>query len=181
MTRRSTGLLTSTVRERRVPLRGRITKQIACCCIARMLVLATEDRQRPIVTYIDSPDGSISQSLAVRSTMDGIKCPVATFCRGQIGIAGILIGSHGMKGARTASTSCVISLALVEEASSRNGDAGGEPYLQLVAEALARDTHRSETEVQGWLRQKVRFTAQEALAHGLIDHIAEAPVVPKTA
>src|SRR6516164_2719248 len=100
MTRRSTGFLASRFLERRVPLRGRITNQLASCCIARLLVLATEHRQKPIVTYIDSPGGSISESLNVISTMNGIQTPVVTFCRGAVGGSAAVIAAHGLKGFR---------------------------------------------------------------------------------
>src|SRR6516225_1288317 len=102
MSRRSTGFLASRFLERRVPLRGRINRQLASCCIARLLVLATEDRQKPIVTYIDSPGGSVSESLNVISTMNGIQTPVVTFCRGLVGGAAVVIAAHGLKGVRIA-------------------------------------------------------------------------------
>src|SRR5215467_3539417 len=100
MLRPSTGLLAAAGQERRVPLRGRITKQIANCCIARLLVLATENRQQPIITYIDSPGGSTSEVLGVISTINGIRCPVVTFCNGQAVGPAVLIAAHGLKGFR---------------------------------------------------------------------------------
>src|SRR5580765_3201108 len=114
--RRSTGLLASKFLERRVPLRGRITNELASCCIARLLVLATEDRQRPIVTYIESPGGSTLESLNVISTMNGIHSPVVTFCRGPIGGAAAVISAHGLKGFRAADPASRFSCQLPREA-----------------------------------------------------------------
>src|SRR5579859_2269745 len=115
MSRRSTGFLASRILERRVPLRGHITNQLASCCIARLLVLATEDTHKPIVTYIESSGGSTAEALNVISTMNGIHSPVATFCRGAIGGAAIAIAAHGLKGFRTADPAAHFSLKLESE------------------------------------------------------------------
>jgi len=179
MSRRSTGFLASRLLERRVPLRGRITNELASCCIARLLVLATEDRQKPIITYIESPGGSVAESLGVISTMNGVRSPVVTFCRGAIGGAAAVIAAHGLKGFRAADLGSHFSLRLEPEDPSGSGFENHESYLKLLAQIFANDTARPEVEVLRWLTEGAEFTAQEAVRNGLIDAIVRQPLLPK--
>jgi ATP-dependent Clp protease, protease subunit len=179
MAGRSTGLLTSRSLERRVPLRGKITKQLANCCIARLLVLATEDRHKPIITYIDSPGGSVGESLGVISTMNGIQSPVAIFCLGTIGGVAAVIAAHGKKGFRTADPGAHFSLRLQSDHSIDTPLEAHESYLQLLAQILAEDTSQSEAQVLRWLTEGAEFNPQEAIRNGLIDTIGREPLLPK--
>lgn len=176
--RRSTGFLASRSLERRVPLRGKITNQLASCCIARLLVLATEDRQKPIITYIDSPGGSAAEALSVISTMNGIHNPVITFCRGAIGGAAAVIAAHGLRGFRAADPATHFSLQLQTDLSLNSGSQSHESYLKLLAQVLAADTGTPEEEVTRWLSVGAQFSPQEAIQHGLIDKIATKPIFP---
>jgi ATP-dependent Clp protease protease subunit len=178
MRRPSTGLLTATDRERRVTLRGRVNKAVASCCIARLLVLATEDRRHPIVTYIDSAGGSLPQALAVISTMNGIRCPVVTFCHGQVGAPAALIAAHGLPGFRTATPAARFSFKLADAAARERDPAEEGALLPLLAGMLAKDCGQPPAEVLGWLTNGVEFAPEQALQHGLIDIIAARPLVP---
>jgi len=175
--RRSTGLLASKFLERRVPLRGRITNQLASCCIARILVLATEQRQLPIVTYIESQGGSVQESLNVISTMNGVRSPVVTFCRGTVGGVAAVIAAHGLKGFRAADPGAHFSLWLQADIAP-NGRATHESYLKLLAQVLSTDTGQPEATVLRWLTDGAEFTPEQAMEHGLIDAIARAPLLP---
>jgi ATP-dependent Clp endopeptidase proteolytic subunit ClpP len=181
MSRRSTGFLASRLLERRVPLRGRITNQLASCCIARLLVLATEDRQNPIITYIESPGGSAAESLNVISTMNGVRSPVVTFCRGLIGGSAVVIAAHGLKGFRTAEPGAHFSLRLQSESAKNSRLETRESYLKLLAQILANDTTKPETEVLRWLTEGAEFSAQDAVRNGLMDVIAREPSLPRRA
>jgi ATP-dependent Clp protease, protease subunit len=179
--RPTTGLLTGSVRERRVPLRGRFTKQVASCCMARMLVLAAESRQRAIVAYIDSPGGVAAEALGVISTMDGIRSPVATFCCGAVSGPAIVIAAHGLRGFRVAVPTCRFSFKGFDSAAPGPKTPGAEAFFPLLAETLAQDTRKQKAEVLEWLRTGAEFNAQEALRAGLIDLVSTQPVLPDSA
>jgi ATP-dependent Clp protease protease subunit len=179
MAGRSTGFLASRFLERRVPLRGKITKQLASCCIARLLVLATEDRQKPLITYIDSPGGSAAESLGIISTMNGIRSPVVTFSRGQIGGAAAVIAAHGLKGFRTADPGAHFSLRLQARSAGDGRLDTPESYLKLLSQILAHDTGNPEALVLRWLTEGAEFTPQEAIRNGLIDTVAREPLLPR--
>jgi ATP-dependent protease ClpP protease subunit len=178
MSRRSTGFLASRSLERRVPLRGHLDNQLASCCIARLLVLATENNDKAIITYIESSSGLVPEALSVISTMNGIRTPVATFSRGLISGPAVMIAAHGKKGFRTAEPTAKFSLML--DKSGKNFDPEShESYLKLLVQILASDTARSETEVMRWFTQGAVFSAGQAVEHGLIDVIGREPTVPK--
>lgn len=179
MAGRSTGILASRFLERRVPLRGRITKQLASCCIARLLVLATEDRHKPVITYIDSPGGSVAEALGIISTMNGIHSPVVTFCRGPVAGVAAVIAAHGWKGCRTADPSAHFSLRLQAEPSRDGQIETHESYLKLLAQILAQDTGNPEAQMLRWLTEGAEFTPQEAIRNGLMDAIGREPLLPK--
>jgi len=165
--------------ERRVPLRGRITKQIANCCIARLLVLATENVRLPIVTYIDSPGGSVAEALGVISTMNGIRCPVVTFCHGQAVGPAAVIAAHGLRGFRVGTPEAQFSLKGFETAGKGNDWAVFESVLPMFVEILAADAHKQRDQVLKWLKEGAQFTSQEALANGLIDAVSSQPLYPE--
>jgi ATP-dependent Clp protease protease subunit len=171
----STGLLTSN-RARQVLLRGRITKQIAACCVARLLVLASEAPRQPIVMQVDSPGGLITESLMIVSTMKGIKCPVTTICQSSVGGSAVMIAAQGSPGLRVAMPSARFSFH----------DLLNEPSLtpinqELFAERLAQSTKRSVQEVLEWMAEGAVFSPDEAIANRLIDTISVVPPTPRFA
>jgi ATP-dependent protease ClpP protease subunit len=162
----STGLLTS-LRDRRVSLRGRITKPSASCCIARLLVLAADYPQQPILMQIDTPGGSIAESLLIISTMKGLNCPVSTVCQGEVGGAAALIAAQGSMGLRRALPSAKFSFRELLNEPSLSPE-----NQQLLAAMLAQSTRKTTEETLGWLTAGAEFSPEEAIGHGLIDEIA---------
>jgi ATP-dependent Clp protease protease subunit len=178
MARFSTGLLVGIDRERCVPLRGRITRQIAACCIARLLVLATEQPGRPIVIYIDSPGGPVKESLPILSTMHGIKCPIATFCRGEANGTAAVIAARGTPGFRIASPGARFSFRQTAASTSDRDLVSDEKLFGTLAEILAGDIHKPEAEILTWLTDGAEFTAAQAVANGLVDKVSSKPLLP---
>ncbi len=173
MARRSTGLLVTG--ERRVPVRGPITKLVSTSCIARLLVLVAEDEHAPILAYIDSPGGLASEALRILSSLNGITTPVATFCRGLQGGAATALAAHGFRGMRACSPNARFSFRFDPE-NPRHKDA--EECRNSLAEILAQDTRQPVQKVLEWFSSEAQFTAQQALTNGLIDSIAAKPVFP---
>ncbi len=174
--RPSTGRLTSPVQERRVVLRGKITKLIASCCIARLVVLAAEDQEQPIIIYIDSAGGSAAEALGILSTMNGIRCPVLTFCRGVVGGPAAVIAAHGQNGRRAAVGNARFSLKMSTFTDSAKDSF--DSVMALMVDVLAKDTGHSAEEVLQWFRAGAEFTPQEAVRQKLLDAVADGPVFP---
>lgn len=173
MLRASTGRLTGNTRHRCIPLRGEITRQVAACAIARMVVLASESHDLPIVVQMDSPEVTVKESLRMLATMDGIKSPVAVFCRGQIDAAALALAAHGRKGLRSTAPDAHFSFQLAEA-----GDLGSDDgLLASLATALAKGTQQPEAQILEWLKTGVVFSPQQAVQKGLIDAISTEPIV----
>jgi ATP-dependent Clp protease protease subunit len=128
--------------------------------------------------YIDSPGGVIQESLSIISTMNGIKCPVATFCYGTAGGAAAIIAAHGARGFRTAATGSTFSFKFSEGAGRDRMRAEVQPFQQFLAEILAKDTHKPIAMTLKWLREGAEFAAQQALMSGLVDIVGNEPVKP---
>lgn len=176
---RSTGLLAGAGRERSVILRGRITRQLAACCIARLIVLGTEHTAQPIIVYIDSPGGSIVDSMPILSTLGGLKSPIATFCTGEVGGPAIAIAAAGLRGCRAALAGARFHFNPLRPARAGRSVASDDKFLQMLAEMLAANTGKPQAEVFGWLQAGAQFGADQALVNGLIDCISPKPVLPK--
>lgn len=175
MGRRSTGKLVTTGRS--IPIRGAITKMVSSSCIARLLVMAAEDQQSPMVAYINSPGGLASEALRIISTIDGIRSSVATFCRGRVGGAAAVIAAHGLKGYRVACPASVFTFKFDAELRKHESL---DSYLKLLVEIVASDTQQSPEKVSDWFKNGVEFSAEAAQANGLVDQISTEPVVPET-
>ncbi len=173
MPRRSTGLLVRGGRS--IPVRGVMTKSAANACIARLLVLASEGPQQPILANVAAPSGLASEALRIISTMDGIRCPVATFALGKIGGAATLLVAHGRRGFRVAAPTAQVLFTFDTE---RHEHRGTTSHLRLVLEMLARDSQQPEQQVLSWFETTAQFTPEQALANGLVDQISGKPVLP---
>jgi ATP-dependent Clp protease protease subunit len=143
-----------------------------------MLVLAAESPRQPLVMYIDSPGGPATESLPILSTIDGIKCPVGTFCCGEVGGTAALIAAHGKRGARVALPSTRFSFKHLERDTRLDGLVEREQFLKLLAENLSRDVQKHPADILEWFKCGAEFTAHEALKHGLIDLISTSPAMP---
>jgi len=158
------------LRMRVLPLRGPVTEKSVFYFMSRLLYLAAESPKEPILMEITSPGGLIPQSLELVRIMDNLPCAVNTFCRGTVGGMATVIGAHGARGYRTALPNCRFSLALGE------AETGATP--PKVLEILLRDATKGRDQVLNWLATGVEFSAQEALAAGLIDFISTPPPKP---
>ena len=176
MRRPSTGSLTTSGKERVFPLRGRITRQLCGCCIARLLVFGTEDRSRPILLRVDSSGGHISSALSIISTMNGIRTPIATFLGPRVEGTAVVIAAHGLRGFRVAPLGGQISFKTLSEEAAESDQTAS--MVSLLVEVLAKDTNQSEARVMGWLREGAEFDARQALEAGLIDVISSVPLLP---
>ncbi len=176
MRRPSTGSLTTGGKERTFPLRGRITRQLGDCCIARLLVFGTEDRSRPILLHVDSTGGQIPVALNIISTMNGIRTPIATLFGPRVEGTAVVIASHGLRGFRVAPPGGQISFKTLSEEAAESDETGS--MLSLLVDVLAKDTNQSATRVMGWLRGGAEFNVRQALEAGLIDVISSGPLLP---
>lgn len=90
------------LKDRIVFIGGPIDDSVANVVIAQMLFLESEDPEKDIYVYINSPGGVVTAGLAIYDTMQYIKCDVATICLGLAASAAALLLTAGAKGKRSA-------------------------------------------------------------------------------
>lgn len=88
------------LKERVIFLVGPIEENMANLIVAQLLFLESENPQKDISIYINSPGGSVSAAMAIYDTMNFIKPDVSTLCIGQAASAGALLLSSGAEGKR---------------------------------------------------------------------------------
>jgi ATP-dependent Clp protease, protease subunit len=90
------------MKDRIVFLGTEITDDIANVIVAQLLFLESEDPEKDVNLYINSPGGSVSAGLAIYDTMQYVRCPITTICIGQAASMGAVIMAAGTKGKRKA-------------------------------------------------------------------------------
>ena len=90
------------LKDRIVFVGGEIDDDMANAIIAQLLFLQSQDSEKEVSMYINSPGGSVTAGLAILDTMKMVKCPVATYCVGQAASMGAILLASGEKGRRYA-------------------------------------------------------------------------------
>jgi ATP-dependent Clp protease, protease subunit len=102
--------------------------------VAQMLFLESEDPDREISLYINSPGGSVTAGMAIYDTMQFVRCPVTTFCIGQCASMAAVLLAAGSKGRRFALPN---SRILIHQPSA-GGISGQATDIKIQAEEILR-------------------------------------------
>ena len=97
---RAYDLYSRLLKDRIVFLGTPVDDDVANIIVAQMLFLESEDPDKDINLYINSPGGSVTSGLAIYDTMQYVKCQVSTICMGQAASMGALLLTAGAKGKR---------------------------------------------------------------------------------
>ena len=95
-------LFSRLLKDRIVFLGAPIDNDVANVVIAQLLFLESDDPDKDVMMYVNSPGGEVTAGLAIYDTMQALRCPVATFCVGQAASMGSLLLAAGAKGKRNA-------------------------------------------------------------------------------
>ncbi|HET6588500.1 MAG TPA: ATP-dependent Clp endopeptidase proteolytic subunit ClpP [Oleiagrimonas sp.] len=174
---RSYDIYSRLLKERVIFLVGPIDDNVANLIVAQMLFLESENPDKDINFYINSPGGVVSAGLAIYDTMQFIKPDVSTMCIGQASSAGSLLLMAGAKGKRYALPN---SRVMIHQPS---GGAQGQAtdieihareiiYLRKrLNELYAHHTGRTVDELQLDMERDRFMSSDEAKAYGLIDDV----------
>ncbi|HEV7162919.1 MAG TPA: ATP-dependent Clp endopeptidase proteolytic subunit ClpP [Solirubrobacteraceae bacterium] len=165
--------------ERIIFLGTPIDDQVANLVVAQLLHLESEDPDKDISIYINSPGGSIYSGLAIYDTMNFIKPDVATMCVGVAMSMGSLLLAAGAKGKRACLPN---SRILIHQPSA--GFEGQSTDIEIHAREIlnmrkqidgiyAKHTGLSAEEVRKDMERDRFFTAEQALEYGLIDRVLD--------
>jgi len=167
--------------ERIVFLWGEIGQGSAGGLIMRLLELQSKSPGREIHLYINSPGGSVDETLAIYDTIQFLSCDVSTYCIGQAASGAAIILSAGTKGKRYALPHSKI---MVHQ--PWGGITGQAADIKIQAEEilkakamlngiLAENTGRSAEQITKETERDRYMTPQEAMDYGLVDEIVKIP------
>ena len=174
---RSFDIFSRLLRERIIFLGSEIDDDVANSIVAQLLLLDSENPEKDIMLYINSPGGVITAGMAIYDTMKLIKADVSTICLGDAASMGAFLLSGGTKGKRLALPNARIMI---------HQPLGGAKGQATDIEIEAKEILRMKSMLNGLLSehtgQKLEtlkkdterdnfMTAQEALEYGLIDKI----------
>ena len=174
---RSFDIFSRLLRERIIFLGSEIDDDVANSIVAQLLLLDSENPEKDIMLYINSPGGVITAGLAIYDTMQLIKADVSTICLGDAASMGAFLLSGGAKGKRLALPNARIMIH-----QPLGGAKGQATDIEIEAKEILRmKTMLNElmAEHTGQKVEKIKkdterdnfMTAQEALEYGLIDRI----------
>ncbi|MBE8949047.1 MAG: ATP-dependent Clp endopeptidase proteolytic subunit ClpP [Quinella sp. 3Q1] len=170
------------LKDRIVFLGGPITDDVANSVVAQLLFLESEDPDKDIHLYINSPGGVVTAGLAIYDTMQYIKPDVSTICIGQAASMGSLLLTAGTKGKRFA-----LPLARIMIHQPLGGASGQSTDIQIQAreilrlrevgnEILCRHTGQPREKVMADTERDNFMTAEDAKVYGLIDDVITRPI-----
>ena len=177
---RSYDLYSRLLRERIIFLGTQIDDTIANLICAQMLFLESEDPDKDINLYINSPGGDITGLLAIYDTMKYIKPAVSTFCFGQAASAAAVLLGAGAKGKRFALPHARV---LLHQPWGGVGGQASDIEIQareilrmkdMLNEMLAKDTGQSVERITKDTDRDFIIGAAEAVEYGLIDEVITA-------
>ncbi len=167
------------LRERIVFLVGPVNDQTANVVVAQLLFLESENPDKDIFFYINSPGGSVSAGMSVYDTMQFIKPQVSTLCMGMAASMGAFLLAAGAKGKRLALPN---SRIMIHQPSG--GAQGQASDIEIQAREILKlreSLNRMLSERTGQPLEKIRadserdyfMSAPEALDYGLIDQVID--------
>ncbi len=179
---RSYDIFSRLLSDRIVFLGEEVSDVSANLMIAQMLFLESQDPEKDIQLYINSPGGSVSAGFAIYDTMQYVKCDVSTICIGLAASFGAFLLAGGAKGKRLALPNAEIMIH--QPAVHGNGIQGQATDIKITSDhiqknkirlntILSENTGKSMDEIAAATERDHYMTAKEAADFGLIDQIID--------
>ncbi|MBD8051371.1 ATP-dependent Clp endopeptidase proteolytic subunit ClpP [Limnohabitans sp. JUR4] len=165
------------LKERVIFLVGEVNDHMANLIVAQLLFLESENPEKDISLYINSPGGSVSAGMAIYDTMNFIKPDVSTLCNGMAASMGAFLLSAGAKGKRFSLPSSKVMIhqplggargqATEIEIAAREIIKTREQLNRILAENTGQPLERIERDTE----RDYYLSAQEAKEYGLVDQV----------
>lgn len=181
---RSYDIFSRLLRDRIIFLGEDVNPTSASLVIAQLLFLESEDPDKEIFLYINSPGGSITDGMGIVDTMNYIKCPVTTICVGLAASFGAVLLANGEKGKRFATPNSEILIHQPLIGGQGGGISGQATEIKIHADHMIRTRQKLNKLLSEKTGQSIEtierdterdhyMSAQEALEYGLIDGIMD--------
>ena len=174
---RSYDIFSRLLNDRIIFLGEEVNDTTASLVVAQLLYLESQDPDKEIQLYINSPGGSVTAGMAIYDTMQYIKCDVSTICIGMAASMGAFLLSSGAKGKRLALPNAEIMIH--QPSAGTQGQITDmaihlkrlETIKKRMNKILADNTGKSIEEVTAACERDNFMSAEEAQAFGLIDKV----------
>ena len=176
---RSYDIFSRLLKERIIFIVGPIDDHVANLVVAQMLFCESENADKDIQLYINSPGGSVTAGFAIYDTIQFMNCDVSTMCLGQAASMGAFLLAAGAKGKRQ----CLPNARIMIHQPS-GGSQGQASDIEIQAreilflrtrlnEVLASHTGKSVDQIAADTERDNFMTAKEAKAYGMVDKVQE--------
>ncbi len=165
------------LKDRIIMLNGEITDEVSSVIVSQLLFLESEDPEKDIFLYINSPGGGVTAGLAIYDTMQYIKCDITTICIGSAASMGALLLASGTKGKRYSLPHSRIMIhqplgGITGQATEIEIHAKEILRLKkLLNEILAKHTGKRLKTIEKDTDRDYFMDSKEALNYGIIDKI----------
>ena len=178
---RSYDIYSRLLKDRIIMLTEDVNHVTASSIVAQLLFLESEDPDKEISFYINSPGGTITDGMAIVDTMRYIKCPISTICVGMAASMGAVLLACGDKGKRFATPNSEI---MIHQPLISGGLSGQATEIKIHADHILRTRSRLNKLLSEQTGQDLEtiekdterdnyMLAEEALKYGLIDGILD--------
>jgi len=165
------------LKDRIIFMGEQVTDDMANIIIAQFLFLESEDPDKDINLYINSPGGSITAGLAIYDTMQYVKSDITTICTGQASSMAALLLAAGSKGKRFALPHSRIMIHQpmgATQGQATDIDIQAKEIIRLkqeLNEIFALHTGQDKDKVRGDSERDFFMSGQEALEYGIVDRV----------
>ena len=174
---RSYDIFSRLLNDRIIMLSEEVNDTTASLIVAQLLYLESQDPDKDIQFYINSPGGSVTAGMAIYDTMQYIKCDVSTICIGMAASMGAFLLSAGTKGKRLALPNAEIMIH--QPSAGTQGQITDmaihlkrlETIKKRMNQILADNTGKSVEEITAACERDNFMSAEEAMEYGLIDKV----------
>ena len=162
-----------------------IDDNVANLVVAQLLFLQSEDPEKDVNIYVNSPGGSVTAGLAIYDTMQFLQCDITTYCVGQAASMGAVLLTAGTKGKRYALPHARIMIHQPwggAQGTASDISIQAKEILRIKDElngVLAFHAGKKKKDVELDTDRDNFMTAQEALEYGLVDKVVEKPIKGK--
>ena len=174
---RSYDIFSRLLKDRIIMLSGEINNTVANLVVAQLLFLESEDPDKDIHLYINSPGGSITSGMAIYDTMQYVKPDVSTICIGMAASMGSFLLSSGAKGKRFALPNSEIMIHQPLggfQGQATDFDIHAKRILKIkesLNKILSENTEQPLEKIKSDVERDYFMTAEEAMNYGLVDKV----------
>lgn len=174
---RSYDIFSRLLNDRIIFLSEEVNDVTASLVVAQLLYLESQDPDKDIQFYINSPGGSVTAGMAIFDTMQYVKCDVATICVGMAASMGAFLLAAGTKGKRMALPNAEVMIhqpSAGTQGKVTDMEIDVEHFLKIkqrINKILADNTGKTPEQIKSDSERDNWMTAEEAKEYGLIDKV----------